>query len=47
MYLKHYNGQLSIEESHVPFGRTLDPDNRWVIFSTLMPWEALEVTYAP
>ena len=47
MYRKHHNGQLSIEDFHVPFGGTLDPDNRWVIFSTLMPWEELENTYAP
>jgi hypothetical protein len=26
----------------VPFGGTLDSDNRWVIFSFLMPWEDLE-----
>ena len=25
----------------------MDPDNRWVLFSTLMPWEELEETYAP
>jgi len=30
----------------VPFGGTLDPDNRWVFFSSLMPWEELEGTYA-
>ena len=47
MYWKHHNGQLSIEEFHVPFGGTLDPSNRWVVFSTLMPWEELEETYAP
>ena len=47
MYRKHHNGQLSIEEFHVPFGGTLDSDNRWVLFSSLMPWEALEETYAP
>jgi hypothetical protein len=29
----------------VPLGGTLDPDNRWVVFSTLMPWEELEETY--
>jgi len=46
MYRKHHNGQLSIEEFHVPFGGTLDPDNRWVLFSTLMPWEELEEAYA-
>jgi len=31
----------------VPYGGTLDTDNRWVVFSSLMPWEELEVTYAP
>ena len=31
----------------MPFGGTLDSDNRWVLFSSLMPWEALEETYAP
>jgi hypothetical protein len=30
----------------VPFGGTLDPYNRWGIFSTLMRWEELEETYA-
>jgi len=47
MNRKHYNGQLSIEEFHVHFGGTLDPENRWVLFSSLMPWEELEATYAP
>jgi hypothetical protein len=46
MYRKHHNGQLSIEEFHVPFGGTLDPENRWVKFSALMPWVELEETYA-
>jgi IS5 family transposase len=40
-------GQLSIEEFHVPFGGTLDSDTRWVLFSSLMPWDALKETYAP
>ena len=31
----------------MPFGGTLDSDNRWVFFSSLMPWEELEETYAP
>ncbi|MEB3302430.1 MAG: hypothetical protein VKN56_10735 [Cyanobacteriota bacterium] len=47
MYRKHHNGQLSIKDFHVPFGGTLDPENRWVLFSSLMPWEELEATYAP
>ncbi len=28
------------------FGGTLDPENRWVLFASLMPWEELEETYA-
>ena len=47
MYRKHHNGQLSIENFHVPFGGTLDPENRWVVFSSLMPWDELKETYAP
>jgi IS5 family transposase len=46
MYRIDHNVQLSVEEFHVPFGGTLDSDNRWVLFSSLMPWEALEETYA-
>jgi len=44
MHQKHHNGQLSYEEFYVPFGGALDPDNRRVIFSLLMPWEELEDT---
>ena len=47
MYRKHHNGQISIEEFHVPFSGTLDSENRWVLFSALMPWEELEQAYAP
>jgi hypothetical protein len=46
MCRKHHNGQLSIEEFHLPFGGTLAPDNRWLNFSALMPWVELEGTYA-
>ncbi len=31
----------------MPFGGRLNPENRWVLFSLLMPWEELEETYAP
>jgi transposase, IS5 family len=43
---KLHNGQLSIEEFHVPFGGTLDPENRWVLFDTLMPSGEIEEAYA-
>ena len=32
MYRKCHNRQLLIEEFHVPYGGTLDPGNRWVLF---------------
>jgi len=31
----------------VPFGGTLDPENRWVLFATLMPSVEIEEAYAP
>jgi IS5 family transposase len=30
----------------VPFGGTLAPDSRWVLFSLLIPWEELDETDA-
>jgi IS5 family transposase len=47
MYRTHHYCQLLIEEFHLPFGSTLDPDDRWVLFSSLVPWHELEETYAP
>ena len=46
MYRKQHNEPLSIEEFHMPFGGKLDPDNRWVIYSSLMPWGEIEEAYA-
>lgn len=31
----------------MPFGGTLVPINRWDVYSSFMPWEELEETYAP
>jgi len=47
MYLFQHNGQLSIEEFFHPFGGHLDPDNRWVVMSGIIPWERLEGQYTP
>jgi hypothetical protein len=46
VYLFHHNGQLSIEEFHLPFGNKLDPNNRWVLLSAIIPWGELEEKYA-
>jgi IS5 family transposase len=47
MYREQHNGQLSIEDFHVPFGDTLYPENRWVLLAELIPWQELEKTYTP
>jgi hypothetical protein len=47
MYRRCNNGQISIEEFHLPFGGTLDPENRWVQLEDLIPWDELEATYGP
>lgn len=47
MYIFQHNGQLSIEEFHNPFGGKLDPNNRWVVMSDIIPWQPLEARYAP
>jgi len=44
IYRKHLSGQISIVEFHAPFGGTLDPENRWILFSSLMPWGFLKRT---
>ena len=44
---KHHNGRLSIKDLHVAFSGTLHPDNCWMLFSTLMPWEELDGTDIP
>ncbi len=31
----------------MPFSVTSDPENRWMLFASPMPWEELEETYAP
>lgn len=31
----------------MPFGGTLDPDNRWVLLAELIRWQELEEAYAP
>jgi hypothetical protein len=47
MYRNQHHCQLSIESSHLPFGGTLDPANRWVLLEKLIPWQELEETYEP
>jgi len=44
MYIKD-NGQISFAEFYSPFGQ-LDPNNRWVRISDMIPWTQYENRYA-
>lgn len=37
--------QLNLEGFHLPFGGQLSPDNRWVKWSRIIPWDELVVGY--
>ena len=47
LHMYKYNNQCSLFDSPEHFvGVDLDPNNRWVILSTLMPWADIEERYA-
>ena len=39
------NRQLNLEGFHLPFGGELSPENRWVRWSQVIPWDELAVGY--
>lgn len=47
MYIKENKYQLKlIEDFELPFGGKLNPNNRWVKLSELIPWEKIEEEYS-
>ena len=38
--------QVSVYEYVSPFGRGLDPGNRWIRLSDTIPWDDIEASYA-
>jgi hypothetical protein len=46
VYFLQHNGQLSIEEFYFHSGNKLEPNNRWVLLSAMIPWGELEEKYA-
>jgi IS5 family transposase len=46
IYWRHKNGLISIKEFDLPFGGTLDSENRWAQLEGLIPWDELEEAYA-
>ena len=39
------NRQLNLEGLHLPFGGELSPENRWVKWSGVIPWDELAIGY--
>lgn len=38
--------QMSLDDFILPFGGTLNPENRWVKLAAIIPWEEIEKKYA-
>ena len=45
MYYSTDSDQLIIEDFAMPFSGSLDPNNRWVKLSRIMPWDHIEQIY--
>ena len=46
MYRKRDRKQVHIDDFILPFGGTLDAENRWIQLAKMMPWEYIEDMYA-
>ena len=46
MYRTKDRRQLELENFHLPFGGHLNPRNRWIQLTKLIPWKEFEATYA-
>lgn len=45
MYEHNENQMILPHEFFLPFGGQLNPDNRWIVMASLIPWHAVEETY--
>ena len=45
MYSSEGKGQVVLAEFLIPFAGKLDPQNRWVRLSSIMPWDKIEEIY--
>ena len=45
MYHKKNRQQLEFLDFYLPFSGYLDPENRWIALTRLMPWELAEEIY--
>ncbi|HLR68694.1 MAG TPA: transposase, partial [Virgibacillus sp.] len=45
MYTHNTNQLIMPDEFFLPFGGTLNPDNRWVVIASIIPWAEVESEY--
>ena len=45
MYREESGKQQKLEDFYMPFGGHLKEENRWVILSKKVPWDAIEKGY--
>lgn len=45
MYRTQCRQQLEFPNFYLPFSGQLDPENRWVVLASLIPWRLVETTY--
>lgn len=45
MYEHNANQLIMLDEFFLPFGGKLNPDNRWVVMASLIPWVEIESEY--
>src|SRR5699024_3412305 len=45
MYGHNANQLIMPDDFFLPFGGQLNPDNRWVVMASLVPWEEIEADY--
>lgn len=46
MYRKQTHKQISFEDFNQPLGLKMNPENRWIKKSDLMPWDKIDAQYA-
>ena len=46
MYKFELEKQMSLEDFNQPLGLKMNPENRWVVKASIIPWETIERDYA-
>ena len=46
MYKFEREKQLTLEDFDQPLGMKMNPENRWVIKASIIPWETIEAEYS-